>query len=58
MIAVFDVGNTNITIGVFQNNKIIDVFRIPTIFGKQENIFYKKLKRKLNKKNIKFLMAF
>ena len=50
MIAVFDVGNTNITIGVFQNNKIIDVFRIPTIFGKKENIFYKKLKKKLNKK--------
>lgn len=30
MLLAFDIGNTNITMGVFDNDKLIDIFRLRT----------------------------
>lgn len=53
MIAVFDVGNTNITIGFFKNDRIKNIFRIKTSLIYNESIFSFGLKSILKKYKIK-----
>ncbi len=53
MIAIFDVGNTNITIGFFKKNKLIYVDRIKTSLANNFTEFSYELNSKLKKFTIK-----
>jgi type III pantothenate kinase len=53
MIVIFDIGNTNITIGFFKDNKILNISRIETNLINDFTTFSLKLKSTLTKYNIK-----
>ena len=48
MLLVIDIGNTNITIGVFDNDKIVQSWRLSTEHGRTEDEYGIFLKSLLN----------
>ena len=53
MILLFDVGNTNITIGISDGFKIVDTYRINSVIKKTADEYYMQLKDLLNDYTIK-----
>ncbi|MFH1856578.1 MAG: type III pantothenate kinase [Candidatus Omnitrophota bacterium] len=53
MLLCADIGNTNITIGIFDKEKLLLRFEIPTRFTQDRKKLYRALAKSLNKKPIK-----
>lgn len=52
MVLLFDVGNTNIVLGIAEGNKIVETYRFITNANLTEDEYYSKFKSVLNDRNI------
>ena len=54
MLLVLDVGNTNITCGIYQGDSLIDIFRMQSDKTKQTKVYIEEIK-KYTSKNVKLM---